>query len=76
MVAGGIGVTVLPATSVNAADEQLLTIRPLAHPVPTRRVVLAWRRNFPRREAIEAVRQAILHSGLAPVTMLPDAQVE
>jgi LysR family hydrogen peroxide-inducible transcriptional activator len=76
MVAGGIGVTVMPATSVTAADAQLLTIRQLREPVPMRRVVLAWRRNFPRREAIEAVRQAILGSGLTPVTMLPNAPVE
>ncbi|MFC4158122.1 hydrogen peroxide-inducible genes activator [Chitinimonas lacunae] len=76
MVAGGIGVTVLPATSVTAGDGQLLSIRPFAEPVPMRRVVLAWRRNFPRREAIEAVRRAILDCGLPTVVMLPDAPVE
>ncbi|MBV8656958.1 MAG: LysR family transcriptional regulator [Burkholderiales bacterium] len=76
MVAGGIGVTVLPATSVTPADSQLLAIRPFVEPVPTRRVVMAWRRNFPRREAIEAVRKAILSCGLPTVTMLDDAIVE
>ncbi|MBV8658875.1 MAG: LysR family transcriptional regulator [Burkholderiales bacterium] len=76
MVAGGIGVTVLPATSVTSADEQLLTIRPFLEPIPTRRIIMAWRRNFPRREAIEAVRKAILSCGLAEVTMLADATVE
>lgn len=76
MVAGGIGVTVLPATSITPADEQLLTIRPFKGQAPMRRVVLAWRRNFPRREAIEAVRQAILAGGLPSVSMLPDAAVE
>jgi LysR family hydrogen peroxide-inducible transcriptional activator len=76
MVAGGIGVTVLPASSVTAADAQLLSIRPFAEPAPLRRVILAWRRNFPRREAIEAVRLAILASRLPTVAMLPDAGVE
>lgn len=76
MVAGGIGVTVLPATSISPGDDALLSIRPFEAPVPTRRVMLAWRRNFPRREAIEAARQAILHSGLPMVTMLPDVPVE
>lgn len=70
MVMGGIGVTVLPATSVNKADEQLLDIRPFAEPVPNRRVILAWRRNFPRQAAVDAVHKAILESGLPAVNML------
>lgn len=64
MVMGGIGVTVLPATSVTQADEQMLVIRPFVPPAPTRRVILAWRRNFPRLAAIEAVRQAVLNCGM------------
>lgn len=64
MVMGGIGVTVLPATSVNQADEQMLVIRPFVSPIPTRRIVLAWRRNFPRLAAVEAVRLAVLNSGM------------
>lgn len=64
MVMGGIGVTVLPATAVNAADEQALVIRPFVAPAPSRRVILAWRRNFPRLAAVEAVRQAVRESGL------------
>lgn len=64
MVIGGIGVTVLPATSVTAADQQSLEIRPFASPAPTRRVILAWRRNFSRLAAVEVVRQAILNSDM------------
>ncbi len=75
MVAGGIGVTVLPATSVSAADDTLLSIRPFMAPIPSRRVILAWRRNFPRHAAIEAVRQALLQSNLAPIQRLPDAPI-
>ncbi|UXY14261.1 LysR substrate-binding domain-containing protein [Chitiniphilus purpureus] len=74
MVAGGIGVTVLPATSVSAADEALLSIRPFAEPIPTRRVVLAWRKNFPRLAAVEVVRQSILNASLPAVAYLPDAE--
>lgn len=76
MVAGGIGVTVLPATSVTPADHQLLTIRPFEAPSPERRVIIAWRRNFPRREAVELLRQAVLKSGLPGVAMLPNAKTE
>ncbi|QLG88106.1 LysR family transcriptional regulator [Chitinibacter bivalviorum] len=76
MVAGGIGVTVLPETSISAADDALLSIRPFAEPVPTRRVVMAWRRNFPRMAAIEALRKAILQSSLSKVAWLDDAKIE
>ncbi|KPC52658.1 LysR substrate-binding domain-containing protein [Amantichitinum ursilacus] len=72
MVAGGIGVTVLPVTSISAGDSSLLTIRPFAAPVPTRRVVLAWRRNFPRLGAVEAVQEAILNSDLPGVQFLEE----
>ncbi|KAF0815071.1 Hydrogen peroxide-inducible genes activator [Andreprevotia sp. IGB-42] len=70
MVAGGIGVTVLPITSITAADDALLSIRPFAGETPTRRVILAWRKNFPRTGAVEAIRQAVLASGLAGVSFL------
>ncbi|MBE9609603.1 hydrogen peroxide-inducible genes activator [Chitinilyticum piscinae] len=76
MVAGGVGVTVLPATSVTEADEHLLAIRPFSGEAPTRRVLLAWRKNFPRAAAIEALRQAVLISGLPTVTMLPDEIID
>lgn len=75
MVMGGIGVTVLPATSVTPLDEQLLTIRPFVAPPPTRRVLLAWRRNYPRVGAVEAIRQAILTCKIPSVTLLPDEPV-
>ncbi|GAB7125634.1 hydrogen peroxide-inducible genes activator [Silvimonas sp. JCM 19000] len=75
MVAGGIGVTVLPVTSISPGDSSLLTIRPFAEPVPTRRVVLAWRRNFPRLAAVEAVQEAILNSDLPGVQFLQEEPV-
>jgi LysR family transcriptional regulator, hydrogen peroxide-inducible genes activator len=72
MVAGGVGVTVLPATSTNASGgaSDLIRILPFARPVPTRRVGIAWRRSFPRPEAIEALRKAILACNLPQVEKL------
>ena len=74
MVASGVGITVLPSTSVGAGGKgDLIRIRPFARPVPQRRVALAWRKSFPRPRAIEALRQAILACDLAQVTKLPNA---
>ena len=72
MVAGGVGVTVLPATSVNAGGVQsdLIRILPFARPAPERRVGLAWRRSFPRPEAIEVLRKSILACNLPQVEKL------
>jgi len=72
MVASGVGVTVLPATAVQPGESSgdLIRIRPFARPVPDRRVVLAWRKSFPRPEAIEALRQAILACDLPQVTKI------
>ena len=74
MVAGGVGITVLPATSVApgaATSSDLIRILPFAKPVPMRRVALAWRKSFPRPEAIEALRKAILACNLPQVEKLP-----
>ncbi len=75
MVASGLGITILPCTSAGAGrySERLVTIRRFKAPVPTRRVALAWRSSFPRREAVEVVRQAVLASGLTCVTMSSSA---
>jgi LysR family transcriptional regulator, hydrogen peroxide-inducible genes activator len=72
MVASGVGVTVLPATSVgpNNTSGDLIRILPFGKPVPSRRVGLAWRRSFPRPEAIEALRKAILACNLPHVEKL------
>ena len=70
MVASGVGVTVLPSTSINPdAADPLIRILPL-RPAPSRRVGLAWRRSFPRPEAIEALRKAILATHLPQVEKL------
>jgi LysR family hydrogen peroxide-inducible transcriptional activator len=68
MVASGVGVTVLPATSINSASaSDLIRVLPFARPAPVRRVALAWRKSFPRPEAIEAMRKSILACNLPHV---------
>jgi len=66
MVASGIGITLLPRTSVPAVQspDSLLRYVQLADAATHRRVVLVWRKTFPRSAAIEALRQAILSCGL------------
>jgi len=72
MVASGVGLTVLPATAVHAGEpSEYIRIRPFARPVPDRRVVLAWRKSFPRPQAIEALRHAILECDLPQVSKIP-----
>jgi LysR family hydrogen peroxide-inducible transcriptional activator len=78
MVASGIGITVLPKASVPdmQAQDGLLRYVPFEKPVPTRRVVIAWRKSFTRRPAIEAVRQAVMACDLHGVGLLAGAEVE
>ncbi len=67
MVASGLGVTVLPCTAAGAErfSERLLEIRRFEGEPPSRVVALAWRKSFPRPEAIEAVRQTIMRTRLS-----------
>lgn len=59
MVAAGMGVTVVPQLSVPAEKQAHVAYIPFSPPIPTRRVVLVWRRTFTRYEAIAALRNAI-----------------
>ena len=70
MVASGMGVTVVPRLSVPAEKQAHIRYIPFSAPVPTRRVVLAWRRSFPRYEAIAALRNCIYACPLPGVTRL------
>lgn len=72
MVASGVGVTVLPCTATRLYPEgdDLLALRPFSKPAPSRQVALAWRKNFPRPRAIEALRQAVLACQLGCVEMI------
>jgi len=78
MVASGVGITVLPRTSVsdmhethmNSTDSGMLTYVPFEDPIPDRRVVLAWRKSFTRMPAIEAVCAAVKSCDLSGISKL------
>lgn len=81
MVAAGIGVTVLPtsALSMPGLENNLLAYIPFKKPVPDRRVVLIWRKSFPRSSAIEALIKAVHDCNLPGVNYLdaaPAAELE
>ncbi len=61
MVASGVGITVMPATAVDAIDPQdpLLRVKPFTEPTPARRVGLVWRATFPRHQAIDLLCRAL-----------------
>ena len=61
MVASGMGLTILPMTAayVGPYDEKILVTRPLKGVNPSRFVALAWRRTYPRIQAIEKILAAI-----------------
>ncbi|TAM88697.1 MAG: LysR family transcriptional regulator [Candidimonas sp.] len=76
MVAAGIGITVLPASSLSMPGMQsnLLAYIPFKEPVPDRRVVLAWRKSFPRVSAVDALIASVHACGLPGVNYVGDAQ--
>ena len=77
MVASGVGMTILPATACVPTREEnrMLAFRPFDEPAPVRRVALAWRKSFPRPQAVEMVRQAVLSAnlpGIRPLDLPPE----
>jgi LysR family transcriptional regulator, hydrogen peroxide-inducible genes activator len=77
MVASGVGITVLPSTAAESksAASPLLAVKPFGSPQPSRRIALAWRASFPRPQAIEALRLALLACRLPGVTLLPNSPI-
>jgi len=72
MVAGGIGISVLPRTSVLDPTSQNGLIRyiPLDDPVPTRRVCLVWRKSYPRTVVMHELAKIIRSCELPGVTLV------
>lgn len=62
MVASGAGVAVMPSTAADPLIERepLVRVLPFADPQPRRRVGMAWRVSFPRPQALDVVKAAIL----------------
>jgi LysR family hydrogen peroxide-inducible transcriptional activator len=69
MVASGLGVTILPCSAAGAErfSERLLSIRRFGAKTPSRVVALAWRKSFPRPDAITVLRDAVLACGMSCV---------
>lgn len=69
MVASGLGVTILPCSAAGADrfSERLLSIRRFEHRAPSRVAALAWRKSFPRPDAIAALRDAVLQCEMSCV---------
>lgn len=71
MVAGGAGVTLLPALAVPTEAERAgLAIRAFAAPVPARTIALAWRKRSPIGEALRRV-TATLRAGYPMYPAVP-----
>lgn len=61
MVIQGLGITVLPASSIpflTGSDEDL-KILPFKNPAPNRRVILMWRKSFSREAVIDAIAESV-----------------
>ena len=72
MVAAGTGITVLPTTSIfhDSRMDSLIRIKPFQSPSPSRTVAIAWRKHYPRKEAIQTIRETIQGSPLKGVDVI------
>ena len=72
MVAGGVGVTIVPrmAACADRYAQRLICIKHFSNMNPTRKVAIAWRKNFTRTEAIEVLAQCIRDCSLGGATKL------
>ena len=72
MVASGVGVTILPCTAAGADrfSQLLVSIKRFEGASPSRIVALAWRKSFPRPQAIDVLRESIQASNLTCVKPL------
>ena len=77
MVASGVGITVLPSSSVPipVPSESLLNYIPLADDDTRRTVALVWRKSFGRREALDALKECIMACDLNGVEFLDSPQM-
>jgi LysR family hydrogen peroxide-inducible transcriptional activator len=72
MVAIGVGVTILPCTAAGADrfSQRLVSIKRFDGVSPSRTVALAWRKSFPRPQAIDVLRESIKVSNLSCIKPL------
>jgi LysR family transcriptional regulator, hydrogen peroxide-inducible genes activator len=69
MVAAGVGITILPALSIetNSGLKGMLEYRPFSNPVPSREIVIAYRKSFPRKKAIDLIKKSIASCNIETV---------
>lgn len=77
MVASGVGITVLPSSSVPdpVPQESLLTYVPLKDDDTDRTVALVWRKSFGRKAAVDALCEAIHECDLNGITFVDEPQL-
>ncbi|MBK7416187.1 MAG: hydrogen peroxide-inducible genes activator [Dechloromonas sp.] len=70
MVASGAGLAVMPSTAADPLidNEPMVKVLPFSGKQPSRTVGLVWRVTFPRPQAIDAVRAALLSCRLPGAT--------
>tara|TARA_A100000164_G_scaffold226075_1_gene200406 strand:+ start:43 stop:975 length:933 start_codon:yes stop_codon:yes gene_type:complete len=75
MVASGIGITVLPISSVpkKTDKEHMLKYIPFENPVPSRRIVIAFRKSFTRIETLDVIKKTILLTKLNGIKKINDS---
>ena len=73
MVAAGTGITVLPRTSImrSQKNETMIDIKPFKSPSPSRTVAIAWRKHYPRTEAIVTILDTVKSCALDGVDIIP-----
>lgn len=72
MVAMKLGITIMPVTALaKQTDYPGLDSRPFAEPVPKRRIILAWRSSFPRKEAVKVIAESLQQALRGQVDLLP-----
>lgn len=61
MVAAGVGITILPALSVETQSSLtgMLEYRPFSKPAPYREVIIAYRKSYPRMKAVALIKETI-----------------
>jgi LysR family hydrogen peroxide-inducible transcriptional activator len=71
MVASGAGLAVMPSTAADPliSNERMVKVLPFAGKPPSRTVGLVWRVSFPRPQAIDAMRAAVLACKLPGTTV-------
>ena len=68
----GLGVSVLPRDALTPKYHSRLVVPvPFTRPAPSRRIALAWRKSFPRPEAITAIRAAVAVCRPKPTRQAP-----